>query len=49
MANSKKEAVKKSGKTWPEREKDNNCKKKEGNNCKESGVFSDSDPIGGGG
>jgi len=28
---------------------DNQCPNKEGDNCKEPGVFSDSPPIGGGG
>ncbi|MDD2620600.1 MAG: hypothetical protein PHC92_08040 [Syntrophomonadaceae bacterium] len=30
-------------------EKSNQCPVKEGDNCKVPGVFSDSDPIGGGG
>lgn len=44
----KKEKTKKNGdvleKNW-----DNQCPDKEGGNCKVPGVFSDSDPIGGGG
>lgn len=31
------------------REKDLQCPVKDGDNCKEPGVFSDSEPIGGGG
>lgn len=31
-----------------EQKKDNECPVKEGDNCKVSGGFSDSDPIGGG-
>ncbi len=35
--------------TTVKRDQDNRCPVKEGDNCKVPGVFSDSDPIGGGG
>lgn len=45
---SKKETKKKK-KSVVETIQDNKCPEKDGDNCKVPGVFSDSDPIGGGG